>query len=65
MNKRLVEILGLLHEAALIGEIVPQSAAAATLADKLIQIAQATVKAHEEITGQPLDLELLKPIDPT
>lgn len=65
MNETLIKILGLLHEAALVGEVIPQSAAAATLADKFIKIAQETVKAHQEITGQPLDLNLLKPVDPT
>ena len=65
MNSFLIEILGLLHEAALLGEVVPQSAEEAALADKFIQIAQATIKAHQRITGQPLDLSLLKPINPT
>ena len=43
---------------------VPNVSQAAGIAASLLKIAQTAVKAHEDIIGQPLDLSLLKPIDP-
>ena len=70
MNKQLINILGLLHEALLVGEtigtVVPGAQGTVPIemiADKLVAIAQATLKAHQEITGQPLDLALLAPVE--
>lgn len=42
----------------------PAVKAGADLAEKLLVIAQTAVKAHEAQVGKPLDLSLLKPIDP-
>jgi hypothetical protein len=58
-------ILGFLNSAAQVAEVIPGAQAPiAAVADKFILIAQAAVKAHEAATGQPLDLALLKPVDP-
>lgn len=43
---------------------IPGIGIPADAAAKLLAIAQVTVKAHEALTGQPLDLNLLKPVDP-
>ena len=37
--------------------------AAAKIADVLLKIAQTAVKAHQDIIGEPLDLNLLQPIE--
>lgn len=37
--------------------------AGAKIADTLIKIAQVAVKAHQDIIGEPIDLDLLQPID--
>lgn len=58
-------ILGFLDSAAQIAASVPGAQAPiAAISDKYIKIAQAAVQAHEAATGQPLDLALLKPVDP-
>lgn len=38
-------------------------ATGARFAEILLQIAQAAVKAHEAVSGQPIDLDLLKDIE--
>jgi hypothetical protein len=43
--------------------INPGIAAGAALANKVLRLITAGVQAHEKITGQPLDLSLLHPID--
>lgn len=42
----------------------PALASIAGLADYFLKIAQAAVKAHEAVTGKPLDLSLLHDIKP-
>ncbi len=49
---------------AIAGSIPSPIAGAAKLADYFLKIAQAAVKAHETITGQPLDLTKLHEIEP-
>lgn len=44
--------------------INPGVPAAALLADKLVHIIQAAVRAHEAATGQPIDMSLLHRIEP-
>ena len=44
--------------------VIPEATAGAAIADGLLQIIQSALKAHQAVTGQPLDLNLLKPIDP-
>ena len=43
---------------------IPEGAAADALAAELLTIAQTAIAAHEQITGQPIDLALLHPLDP-
>jgi len=62
--KTLDYILGVLDSIAMIAELYPGAAVPAGIADKLLKVAQASVKAREAATGQPLDLNLLKPIEP-
>jgi hypothetical protein len=62
--KTLDYILGVLDSFAMIAEMFPGANVPAALADKLLKIAQASVKAREAATGQPLDLNLLKPVTP-
>lgn len=57
-------ILGTLDAIAQVAEIVPGAQAPlAALADKYIKIAQAAARAHQASTGQPLDLNLLQPVE--
>lgn len=57
-------ILGFLDSAAQIAAAVPGAQAPiAGIADKYIKIAQAAAKAHQAATGQPLDLNLLSPVE--
>jgi hypothetical protein len=42
----------------------PEAAAADALAESLIKIAQQAALAYQQATGTPIDLNLLKPIDP-
>lgn len=42
---------------------IPTVSAGSALADIFLKIAQAAVNAHVAVTGQPLDLNLLKPIE--
>ncbi len=65
MLKTLDYILGALDTVAGIAELFPGVAVDAAIADKLVRIAQAAVKAHNAATGQDLDLSLLAPIQPT
>jgi hypothetical protein len=47
------------------GELVPgQAKIDAVYISKLIKITQAAKRAHDAAAGQPLDLDLLKPVDP-
>ena len=68
--KTLDQILGILQFAAEIGTsiAIPGAPAAigagSKLAAYLLAIAQAAVKAHEAVTGQPLDLTKLHDITP-
>ncbi len=39
--------------------LIPGGAAAAGIAAVLLRIAQSAVKAHEQVTGEPLDLNKL------
>jgi hypothetical protein len=43
---------------------LPAALAVDKLAEALIAIAQKAIAAHEAVTGQPIDLALLKSIDP-
>lgn len=43
---------------------IPQASAGAAMADGILKIIQSAMAAHKAITGQPLDLNNLKPIDP-
>ena len=43
---------------------IPEGAAADALAQELLKIAQTAIAAHEAVTGQPIDLALLHPLDP-
>lgn len=63
MNK-LEEILGIIGVIAdLGGSLIPGGAAISKLTAYLLKIAQASVKAHEAITGQPFDLTKLHEIE--
>jgi hypothetical protein len=42
---------------------IPAAGPAAKISDALFEIAQTAIKAHQDILGQPIDLNLLKPID--
>jgi hypothetical protein len=64
MLKTLDYILGVLDTVAGIAELFPGVTVPAAMADKLIKVAQAAVKAHNQATGQPLDLSLLQPLEP-
>ena len=46
------------------GFINPAIPGAALIADKLLHIIQAAVRAHEAATGTPLDMSLLHHIEP-
>jgi hypothetical protein len=46
------------------GPIGASAAAAAVIADYFLKIAQAAVRAHEGVTGKPLDMATLHQIDP-
>lgn len=63
--KTLDYILGVLDTLANIAEVIPVPSVAlpAAYADKLLKIAQSAVQAHQAATGQPLDLNLLKPVE--
>lgn len=65
MLKSLDYLLGVLDSFASIAEMFPGITVPAALADKILKIAQSAVKAHEAATGQPLDLNLLQPIQST
>lgn len=55
---------GLIAEfAPLFGPIGFPIAAGAAIAYKLLPALQAGVKAHEAVTGKPLDISLLKPFE--
>ena len=59
------KILAAMEMAAAIASSIPSPiSGAAHLADYFLKIAQAAVKAHESITGQPLDMTKLHQIDP-
>lgn len=64
MFNKLDYILGVLDSFAGIAELFPGTTVPAALADKLLKVTQAAVRAHEAATGQPLDLSLLQPIQP-
>lgn len=64
MAVNLDSILGYLEGITKAASLVPGVSGVATLAGEALSIAQAAVKAHEAISGQPLDLSLLKNIDP-
>lgn len=61
----LEEIVAYLDGAAqTVGSLeVPTISAGAKVADLLIKVIQSAIKAHNAVTGQPLDLNLLQPID--
>lgn len=63
--KTLQQILADLELAAqtLAGLGIPNASAGAALADTLLKIAQTAIKAHEDIIGEPIDLDKLQPID--
>jgi hypothetical protein len=42
---------------------IPDVSQGAAIAASLLKIAQTAVKAHQDIIGEPLDLNLLQPID--
>ncbi len=42
---------------------IPDASQGAALADVLLKIAQAAIKAHQDILGEPIDLDKLQPID--
>ena len=42
---------------------IPQASAIAGMSDALIKIAQTAIKAHQDIIGEPIDLDKLQPID--
>ena len=46
------------------GLINPAVPAAALVADKLLHIIQVAVKAHEDVTGEPIDMSKLHEIEP-
>jgi len=61
----LLEIIGLAASAA--KPLLGGNATAETIdaaASALVAIAQKASQAHQEIVGQPIDLSLLKPIEP-
>ena len=62
--KTLDYILGVLDSISQIAELFPGATVPAILADKILKIAQSAVQAHEAATGQALDLNLLKPLEP-
>lgn len=64
MLKTLDYILGALDTLAGIAQLFPGVAVPAAITDKILKIAQSAVQAHEAATGQPLDLSLLKPLEP-
>lgn len=63
--KTLEQILADLEIAAqtIAGLGIPAVTTAAGLSDVLIRIAQTAIKAHEDIIGEPIDLDKLQPID--
>lgn len=64
-NSPFERILGAIEMAAAIASSIPSPISGfAHLADYFLKIAQAAVKAHEQITGQPLDMSKLHQIDP-
>lgn len=62
--KTLDEILLSLDTIAQFAEVVPQVTIPATIADKLIKVAQAAIAAHVAATGKPWDASLLAPVLP-
>lgn len=62
---KLQQILADLQIAAqtLAGLGIPEASAAAQISVTLLAIAQTAIKAHQDIVGEPLDLNLLQPID--
>lgn len=64
MKLTLDQILADVDMMARVFEMLPATAIPATIADTLLQVGIATIKAHEAATGQRLDLNLLRPIDP-
>ena len=64
----LQEILTIIQEAATVAQPllvgVPVGEAADVAAQSLIKIVQAALTAHQQITGQPIDLTQLQPIAP-
>lgn len=42
---------------------VPSVSSGAIIADDLLRVIQAAMNAHKAVTGQPLDLNLLQPIE--
>ena len=62
----LLQIIGIASAAAapLLGGSGSTANAINSIAGALVRIAQMASKAHEDITGKPIDLELLKTIEP-
>jgi hypothetical protein len=42
---------------------IPEASAGAAIADGLLKVIQSALNAHNAVTGKPLDLNLLQPID--
>ena len=57
-------ILNILSAAASAATSIVGGGPIPALAKLLVSIAQAASQAHEQVTGQPIDLTLLHPIDP-
>lgn len=70
MSQTPEEILNEIIQIATVGATVaqtvpnPEVQAGAAIAAALLQIAQKAIAAHEQITGQPIELSLLHPIEP-
>jgi hypothetical protein len=62
----LQEILSIIALAAEAAQAVPnvEVDAGALLAEKLVQIAQKSIAAHQAVAGKPIDLSALKAIEP-
>lgn len=64
LDKILADLELAAQVASVVGLPNPAIAGGAKLADYFLKIAQAAVKAHESVTGQPLDLTKLQDITP-
>jgi hypothetical protein len=64
LGSKLDSILAEVEMITSVAEAIPFIGPFASLADKFLQIAQASVKAHNAATGQPIDLAQLHNIDP-